>query len=122
MRSLHARVAALREVYANSEVSLWPTCLLCTEASYAKHPELGHAWVPVEGYRRDPGPGKYHAPTERGTRGYFDIIVECHGDVQAARVHVPWWWGNAHELKAIQELLFFGPDKYPDHGLVTRVT
>ena len=47
-------VAALRSEVGNSEVSEWPTCLLCTELSELRHPGLGRNWVPVEGYRIEP--------------------------------------------------------------------
>lgn len=121
MRGIRERVALLRGAVGQSEITLWPTCLLCTTASSSRTVDGSPIWIPVEGYRRDPPPGEYSRSEQRGCRGYFDILAECHGDVAGARIHVPYWWGNAHEMAAIRELMFFGQDRYPDHGIVTSI-
>lgn len=118
--AIRARIRALRELAGTSEASKWPTCLLCTEASRARYPPDG-IWIPVGGYRVEPEFGKLAPPREVGMRGMFEVIATCHGDTQAARIHVPFWWGTAHILDAMRELMFFGRDKYVDHGMVTRI-
>lgn len=129
-------VSRLRNEVSNSEVCLWPTCLHCIEESYVRHPRLGHSWVPVDSYRIEPdfwnqvplmGGGSvveakwFYPPRERASKGWFKVIVTCHGKEAEAEVDVPEWWGTAHVLAAIQSMMFFGQDKKPDHGMITRI-
>lgn len=140
MRSVRARVAELRDQAGVSEVQRWPTCLLCTEASRARTPDAEAIWIPVEGYRVEPEvwravtyvnkegrtvgdvePAVLNKARRLGDRGWFTVIAECHGDQQKATIDVPYWWGKAHVLDAIRNLMFFAQEEYRTHGLVDAV-